>query len=131
MGAGIKKIVLIFMSFLLINSVSAIEPQENFSGYMTDLQEKIQKSWFPPECLERDGHALVKFSVARTGHIYSAQIVESSGDPVYDESALEALRKASPLAHFPASTSRGSLTIKYSFDTSVVNTGDMQRYLVL
>lgn len=67
MGAGIKKIVLIFMSFLLINSVSAIEPQENFSGYMTDLQEKIQKSWFPPECLERDGHALVKFSVARTG----------------------------------------------------------------
>lgn len=47
MGAGIKKIVLIFMSFLLINSVSAIEPQENFSGYMTDLQEKIQKSWFP------------------------------------------------------------------------------------
>ena len=129
MGAGIKKIVLIFMSFLLINSVSAIEPQENFSGYMTDLQEKIQKSWFPPECLERDGHALVKFSVARTGHIYSAQIVESSGDPVYDESALEALRKASPLAHFPASTSRGSLTIKYSFDTSVVNTGDMQRYL--
>ena len=129
MGAGIKKIVLIFMSFLLINSVYAIEPQEDFSGYMADLQGKIQKSWFPPECLERDGHALVKFSVARTGHIYSAQIVESSGDPVYDESALEALRKASPLAHFPASTSRGSLTIKYSFDTSVVNTGDMQRYL--
>lgn len=41
MGAGIKKIVLIFMSFLLINSVYAIEPQEDFSGYMADLQGKV------------------------------------------------------------------------------------------
>lgn len=124
-----KKVVLVFMSFLLINSVSAIEPQENFSGYMADLREKIQRSWFPPECLERDGHALVKFSVTRAGDIHSVEIIESSGNPVYDESALEALRKASPLAHFPANTSRGSLTIEYSFDTSVVKTGDMQEYL--
>lgn len=134
MGAGIKNFILIiFVCFNLCNPAFSdnvpCESQNDFSGYMTTLQGKIQKNWNPPECLERDGHALVKFSIARNGAVYSSQIVESSGDPVFDESAMEAIRKASPFANFPANTSRGSITIKYSFDTSVVNTGDMQKYL--
>ena len=101
----------------------------DFSEYMEGLKTKIQKSWYPPECLEHDGHVLVKFSVTRSGDVYAMQILESSGDPIYDESTLEALKKASPFAHFPASTTKGAITINYSFDTSVVNTGNMQRYL--
>ena len=101
----------------------------DFSGYMEVLKGQIQKSWYPPECLEHDGHALVKFSITRNGDVYSVQILESSGDPVYDESALEAIKKASPFAHFPAATTKGALTINYSFDTTVVNTGNMQSYL--
>lgn len=58
MGAGIKKIVLIFMSFLLINSVYAIEPQEDFSGYMADLQGKIQKVGSCPSVLNGMGMLL-------------------------------------------------------------------------
>ena len=101
----------------------------DFSGYMETLKGQIQKSWYPPECLEHDGHALVKFSITRNGDVYAVQILESSGDSVYDESALEAIKKASPFAHFPAATTKGALTINYSFDTAVVNTGNMQNYL--
>ena len=132
MGVEIKKVLSISISLLLFCTLSTIaedaEPND-FSGYMTVLQGKIQKSWNPPECLEQDGHATVKFSITRSGDVYSSQIVESSGDPVFDESALEAIRKSSPFEHFPASTSRGSLTIKYSFDTSVIKTNNIEEYL--
>ncbi len=136
MGVGIKKFVLLCLSILLFSQICTFAEQSNnnglqndFSDYMAALQGKIQKSWNPPDCMEHDGHATVKFSITRSGDVYSSEILESSGDPVFDESALEAVRKSSPFAHFPANTSRGSLTIKYSFDTSIVKTYDMQNYL--
>lgn len=141
MGVSTKGIVLFCVSLFLLCPVFADDTSYNdrykgisatnndFSGYMETLKGQIQKSWYPPECLEHDGHALVKFSVTRSGDVYSVEMLESSGDPVFDESALEAIRKASPFNHFPAATTRGMLTINYSFDTSVVNTGNMQRYL--
>lgn len=137
MGAGIRFIISFFISIILLcpsfaadTDSAGITPQQNdFSEYMTDLRGKIQRNWNPPECLDHNGHALVKFSITRSGDVYASEILESSGDEVFDESAMEAIRKASPFAHFPADTSKGSLTIKYSFDTSVVNTGNMQKYL--
>lgn len=132
MGVDIKKVILLCISSMLfcpVHSIAEISEQNDFSGYMTVLQGKIQKSWNPPDCLEQDGHATVKFSITRSGDVYSSQIIESSGNPVFDESALEAIRKSSPFDHFPASTSRGSLTIKYSFDTSVVKTENIEEYL--
>lgn len=132
MGVGIPKVVLTCISLILFCTVSCFAndiEQNDFSGYMSVLQGKIQKSWNPPDCMEQDGHATVKFSITRSGDVYSSQIVESSGNPVFDESVLEAIRKSSPFDHFPASTSRGSLTIKYSFDTSVVKTNNIQEYL--
>ncbi len=132
MGVDIKKVLSICISFLLCCTLSTTAEDaelNDFSGYMTILQGKIQKSWNPPECLEQNGHATVKFSITRSGDVYSSQIVESSGDPVFDESALEAIRKSSPFEHFPASTSRGSITIKYSFDTSIVKTNNIEEYL--
>lgn len=126
MGCSIKKYIFLLIALLLLNPAFA---EDDFSGYMDSMRVKIQKCWNPPECLERDGHAVVKFSITRQGDIYASEILESSGNILYDESAMEALRKASPFERFPASTGRGSLTIKYSFDTAVVNTGDMQQYL--
>ena len=126
MGVCFRLFILLLFGVYLFTPAFA---EEDFSGYMDELRGKIQKSWNPPEHLERDGHALVKFSVTRSGDVYAAEMLESSGDAVFDESAMEALKKASPFAHFPAETARGSLTIKYSFDTSIVNTGNMQRYL--
>ena len=133
-------LAIVFVSILLSGYVCSAElnsnpnnsysaSQEDFSGYMNLLQGSIQKSWNPPDCMETDGHALVKFSVNRQGNVYGVEVIESSGNIVFDESALEAIKKAAPFAHFPASTARGSLTIKYSFDSSVVKTGDMQKYL--
>ena len=141
MGVLKGKIVLLFIISLLLYlpvqaenadtnpASSGASVQNDFSEYMNTLQGQIQKNWNPPDFLEKDGHATIMFSINRCGDIISTQIVESSGDAVFDESAMEALRKASPFNHFPANTSKGSLTIKYSFDTSIVKTDNMQEYV--
>ena len=102
--------------------------QNDFSTYMTNLQTKIQKSWNPPDFVE-DGNATVLFKVTRFGKIVSAEIIESSNNEVFDESALEALRKAEPFEKFPACTSKESLSIKYNFHTSIVKTDTMKEYV--
>lgn len=105
------------------------ENNNDFSGYMENLKVKIQRNWNPPECLEHDGHVEIKFSISRHGDIYDSEIVESSGNMFFDEAAKEALQKSAPFDKFPAHTSRNALTIKYSFDASVVNTKNMKQYL--
>ncbi len=102
--------------------------QEDFSGYMRTLQGKIQKNWNPPDFAE-DGDATVTFRINRQGEIVSREITESSNNPVFDESTLEALRKAAPFDKFPANTSKQYLTIKYNFHTSIVKTDTMKEYV--
>lgn len=102
--------------------------QNDFSGYMSTLKAKIQRTWIPPDFLE-SGHVTVMFKVSRYGDILSAQIVESSNNAVYDESVLEAIKKSAPFDKFPAHTARDFLTIKYSFDSSLVKTDQMKSFV--
>ena len=136
MGVGTKYLVLISLFLLLLVPVSAsefdynkyrgtTELQNDFSSYMNNLQAKIQRCWNPPDFVE-DGDATVMFKVTRWGKIVSVDFVKSSNNPVFDESALEALRKAEPFDKFPANTSKESLTIKYNFHTSIVKTDTMR-----
>lgn len=104
--------------------------QNDFSGYMDSVRTKLQKNWIPPDFLE-EGHVRVLFKVDRNGRVLSADIIESSGDKIYDESALEALKKAQPFGNFPPQSLRESLTINYSFDTSLVKTDKMREYYEL
>jgi colicin import membrane protein len=56
----------------------------------------IKRYWaVPPGSSELS--ALVKFTLSPTGEVTSATIKQSSGNPVFDHSVLQALYKASPL----------------------------------
>lgn len=104
--------------------------QNDFSSYMDSVRTSLQKNWIPPDFLE-EGHVRVLFKVDRNGRVLSADIIESSGDNIYDESAIEALKKAQPFGQFPPQTTRETLTINYSFDTSLVKTDKMKEYYEL
>lgn len=136
---GVKGlIVLACMSFALGANAYSYEPyynkpasssqvQSDFSDYMENVNSKLQKNWTPPDFLE-EGHTRILFKLDRNGEIYSASIIESSGDEIYDESAIEALKKSQPFGKFPEQTSREYITINYSFDTSLVKTEKMKEY---
>ena len=127
MGVHRGKIVL-FCLFLILALPAFAEGQEDFSDYMTALQGRIQKNWNPPE-FDEDGDATVMFTVTRYGNLVNTEIVESSKNPVFDEAALEALRKSAPFNKFPADTAKDALTIRYTFHTSIVNTDTMKEYV--
>lgn len=98
-----------------------MQVQSDFSDYMANVRSKLQKNWVTPDFME-EGHVRVLFKVDREGYVIAGDILESSGNPVYDESAVNAIHKSEPFGVFPPSSSRETITINYSFDTSFVKT---------
>lgn len=133
---GVKSLIVVISMLFTLSAYADLyynEPthnvqvQNDFSDYMTNVNEKLQKNWTPPDFLE-EAHTRILFKLNRNGEIYSASIIESSGDEIYDESAINALKKSMPFGAFPANTTRETLAINYSFDTSLVKTDKMKYY---
>lgn len=102
-----------------------ISLQEEFGDYMTKVQDKISKTWTPPDVLE-SGHAIVIFQVDKNGNVISSQVKKSSGNRVYDESALNSIQKAAPYDQFHDNASREYITVMYSFDSSIISANDVK-----
>ena len=133
---GIKYLVILSLGVMLTLPVCSAEysyqqtqrripVQEEFGEYMANVNTKIAKAWTPPEVLE-SGHATVVFKLDKNGNLISSQIRESSGNTLYDESALNSIQKASPYAEFPVGASRDYITVMYSFDSSIVNAKEVK-----
>ena len=95
--------------------------QADFSEYMLNVRSKLQKNWVYPDFLE-EGHVRVLFKIDREGNVIAGDILESSGNPLYDESAVNAIHKSEPFGKFPENSSRETITINYSFDTTFIKT---------
>ena len=102
-----------------------ISVQEEFGDYMINVQNKIAKTWTPPDVIE-SGHATVVFKVDKSGNVISSYIKESSGNLLYDESALNSIQKASPYAEFPENSTRDNITVVYSFDSSIISANQVE-----
>lgn len=101
-----------------------------FADYMDNVRAKLHKNWIPPDFLE-EGHTKVLFKLDRKGEVVSASVIQSSGDQIYDESAINAIKKSEPFGNFPTGSTRDSISINYSFDTSLVKTDKMKQYYEL
>lgn len=131
----------IFGIFLFSNSLHAKENYENkspanimvqecFSEYMSKVQNKLRATWQPPDFLA-EAHVKVYFKLNRQGRIVSSGIIESSGNDIYDESAIDALKRAEPFGEFPEQTLKEHIAIKYSFDTVLIEEERMKGYYEL
>jgi len=58
---------------------------------------------------------VVHFSIRETGEITGLKIIQSSGDPSYDESVLRAVKKSSPLPPPPESARRDFADVELTF----------------
>lgn len=85
--------------------------------YIAKMKSDIQKKWVPPKGLENRKLTTV-FTIMRDGSIVSPTVVESSGQPDVDKSAMDALKAASPLDPLPKGAPR-SVDIKYQFDWNI------------
>lgn len=89
----------------------------NFGPYMSKMKKDIQAKWNPPKGTEQR-RVVAVFSIMRDGTIKDPTIVDSSGTDKVDDSALEALKAASPLDPLPTG-SPSFVQIRYQFDWKV------------
>lgn len=89
----------------------------NFDDYMALMKKSIQAKWTPPKDMNQKTIVAV-FSIQRNGAITDAEIVESSGKSDVDETALKALKEASPLQALPKGSPK-YLQVRYKFDWKV------------
>lgn len=101
--------------------ITNLQTQTDFADYMNNVQAKLKKNWVTPDFLE-EGHVRVIFKINRQGDVISGDIIESSGNPVFDESVVNAIHRSEPFGTFPENTTRQYITINYNFDTSFVKT---------
>lgn len=104
----------------------SVPAKADFSGYMQDMREKISSNWNQPELME-EGSAVVQFKLTRNGDICSYDFVKSSGNPVFDEFALSALKKSAPFGDFPENSGQNFITVNYSFESKPVTTERMKK----
>lgn len=104
--------------------------QNDFSVYMQNLNNKLRTNWQPPDFME-EGHVRVYFKLNRQGNVLYASVIESSGNDIYDESALEAIKDSAPFGEFPEDTLREFIAVKYTFDTILIEEERMNGYYEL
>jgi TonB family protein len=91
----------------------------DFGPYMQGMKSSIQAKWQSPR-LAKGKNVIAMFSIERNGQITEPRIVESSGSQEIDDSALKALKDASPLAPLPKGSPR-HVEIRYKFEWKVEN----------
>ena len=71
-----------------------------FILYTQEVKQRVKQSWIVAE--PKPGlTAVVRFGILANGEVVEVELAERSGDIVFDESAMRAVRKASPLSPPP------------------------------
>ncbi len=67
-----------------------------FILYTQEVKQRVKKSWIVAE--HKSGlTAVVRFGILANGEVVEVELVERSGDRIFDESAIRAVRKVDPL----------------------------------
>ncbi|WP_349435291.1 energy transducer TonB [Pararhizobium sp. A13] len=81
------------------------------SNYKGKVRSKVQRHFRYPKAADRagiKGTVQVSFTILANGGVSNVRISKSSGSPVLDEAALDAVRGAEPFPKIPDAANRGS-----------------------
>jgi TonB family protein len=88
-----------------------------FTYYLRQLQAKISERWAPPRSAAAGGErAIVVFEIGRDGQIKEPSVEKTSGNAIYDQSALRAVMEASPFPPLPPEFRAPSLRVHFGFE---------------
>jgi TonB family protein len=91
--------------------------------YMIALRSKIQKCWIP-STLKTPLQVQLRFEVTPNGEATKIEVTATSGQPGFDETATEAIKRAAPLRRPPQPD---GLEIDATFDNRFVDPDDIAR----
>ncbi len=123
-----KKIIIIFICLFAMSYASVVNPRIdngnqndniNWAHYVSNVERNIKKNWHPPKN-DTSKKVVVIFTIGKDGKVINKRIVQSSGIPIMDKSALDALDNASPFAPLPSEYKKQSVPIEFTFDYNVL-----------
>src|SRR3990172_10611112 len=82
--------------------------------YFASIQLKIHRSWSPPK-VARGRVAIVSIRILRSGQVGDVAVDSSSGEPVFDDSALRAVHLSTPLPPIPPLVKSDTLPLELRF----------------
>jgi periplasmic protein TonB len=88
-----------------------------FTYYLRLIQSKIGERWSPPRAAAAGGErVIVLFEIQRDGQVREPTVERSSGNALYDQSALRAVTEASPFPPLPPEFKASSLRVHFGFE---------------
>lgn len=93
----------------------------DFGPYMSDLQRRIKRAWFPPSQMESK-RVVVLFKIHTNGELTNLRLDHSSGFALADQAALKAVENAAPFRPLPKG-SADDVDIQFTFDYNVFSGG--------
>ena len=76
---------------------------QEFISYVQSLPDQIRPYWKLPSYLaDQNLQCRIKIYISKTGQVLRVEVIEPSGQSEYDQKALQAIKKASPLRPPPS-----------------------------
>ena len=94
--------------------------QPNWGPYMKDLEQRIKRNWSPPKG-DSSKRVVITFTIARDGRLLTHKITKSSGIPLADKAAMDAIEQTAPFRPLPPEFKGASVPIEFTFDYNVIN----------
>ena len=87
-------------------------------GYAELVRERIAQNWRTAglDARTQAAPAMVGFTILRDGTVRSVQLLQSSGNPTIDDTALRAVYNSNPLPQLPPQVAESSISAQFTFN---------------
>lgn len=118
MNRILKLIVIFCLTFGFLNGISLANSLSDvdgvdFNSYMNTMYCTIKKNWHPTENSDA-GKVVVSYKIKRDGTIIEPKVV-SSTNKALNKSAIEAIKKSSPLQPLPKKCKKDLIEVSFTF----------------
>lgn len=119
MNRILKLIIIFCLTFGFLNGISLANSLSDVDGvdfnpYMNTMYSSIKKNWHPTEN-SGAGKVVVSYKIKRDGTIIEPKIV-SSTNKALNKSAIEAIKKSSPLQPLPKKCKKDLIEVSFTFN---------------
>jgi TonB family protein len=94
------------------------EQDPDFGPYLAALKRRVRRNWIAPEA-DNSRRTVLNFVVSRGGGVSRLRVVRSSGSSASDQSAMDAVRRASPFGSLPRAYKGDNVEVTFTFDVNV------------
>ncbi len=89
-----------------------------YVSYLAQVKRRIERVWtYPPEAQAEGigGELFLTFTLNKSGTLTNVRLLQSSGFPILDEEAIQAIKEAAPYDPFPPQLGGEPWNIRASF----------------